>query len=410
MTFIDNIQQGFEAIRVNKLRAVITCLIIAIGIAALVGILTSIDGMKAAITTTFSRMGSQSFNIRNSTGLNRQGGPQTVVDYKPISYSQAQVFKTEFQFPSRISISRFASSTAKVRFNGKETNPNSAVTGVDENYIFTAGYNIKRGRNITENDVTLGLPVVILGSEIVFNLFGTSTPIGKEVVVDGKRYTVIGELNEKGSSLGRSGGDRVVFMPVSRARQDFIGTNENYLINVAVDDIDELDKALNEAYLFFRRLRGLRVNEADNFAISKSDAMANEAIGNLKMVTGIGTVIAIITLLGAAISLMNIMLVSVTERTREIGLRKSLGASASTIRNQFLTEAIVICQVGGFGGIVLGIILGNSVGAALGSGFIIPWQWMITAVLVCMLVGLAAGIYPANRAASMDPIEALRHE
>lgn len=410
MTFIDNIQQGFEAIRVNKLRAVITCLIIAIGIAALVGILTSIDGMKSAITTTFSRMGSQSFNIRNSTGLNRQGGPQTVVDYKPISYSQAQVFKNEFQFPSRISISRFASSTAKVRFNGKETNPNSAVTGVDENYIFTAGYNIKRGRNISENDVSLGLPVVILGSEIIFNLFGSASPLGKEVVVDGKRYTVIGELTEKGSSLGRSGGDRVVFMPVSRARQDFIGTNENYLINVAVDDIGELDKALNEAYLFFRRLRGLRVNEADNFAISKSDAMANEAIGNLKMVTGIGTVIAIITLLGAAISLMNIMLVSVTERTREIGLRKSLGASASTIRNQFLTEAIVICQVGGFAGIVLGIILGNSVGAALGSGFIIPWQWMITAVLVCMLVGLAAGIYPANRAASMDPIEALRHE
>ena len=167
---------------------------------------------------------------------------------------------------------------------------------------------------------------------------------------------------------------------------------------------------MDEAYLLMRRLRGLRNAQPDDFVLTKSDAIARDAIDNLKTVTSVGTIIAIITLIGAAVSLMNIMLVSVTERTREIGVRKALGASSGTIRNQFLTEAVVICQIGGLGGIVLGILLGNLVGLGLGTGFIIPWKWMMTSVVVCMVVGLVAGIYPATRAAKLNPIDALRFE
>ncbi|MFZ9970932.1 MAG: ABC transporter permease, partial [Bacteroidia bacterium] len=164
------------------------------------------------------------------------------------------------------------------------------------------------------------------------------------------------------------------------------------------------------AYLAMRQIRRLGPNDDDNFMLVQSDALAKEALDNLKMVRLLGTVIAIITLLGAAVSLMNIMLVSVTERTREIGLRKSLGATPKQIRNQFLVEALVICQLGGLGGIVLGTAIGNGVGYALGTSFIIPWAWMLLSILVCVIVGLSAGLLPANRAAKLDPIEALRHD
>lgn len=391
------------------LRAVITCLIIAIGIAALVGILTSIDAMNSAITRTFSRMGSQSFNIRNAAAVQRHGGPMPAQPNEPITYIQAMALKRNFEYPADVSVSLNAEMAAKVQYRGDETNPNVRVIGVDENYLKTASYEVSSGRNFTANDVELGLPLAVVGKEISSKFF-TSGGLGEEILVSGKRYRIIGELAGKGSSMGMSGGDRVVFIPVSRARQDFAQDRENFFINVAVASVNQLDPAMDEAYLAMRRIRGLHSDEPDNFVVTKSDAMARDAIDNLKMVSSVGTIIAIITLIGAAVSLMNIMLVSVTERTREIGVRKAMGASSSVIRNQFLTEAVVICQLGGIGGILLGILLGNLVGIGLGAGFIIPWKWMLTAVMVCMVVGLVAGIYPASRAARLNPIDALRYE
>lgn len=408
MRITENIRQGLEAVKTNLLRTVITCLIIAIGIAALVGILTSIDAMNSAITKTFSRMGSQSFNIRNNQGIQRHGAPGSAIS-EPISWTQASGFKKAFDFPSEVSISRNAEMAAKVRYKNKETNPNARVIGVDENYLKTASYDLEKGRNFTSNDVELALPLAIIGKEIATTLLGTSG-LGEVIKVNGKSYRVAGILAEKGSSLGMSGGDRVVFIPVSRSRMDFNNGQENYFINVAVNQINQLDPAMDEAYLLMRRMRGLGGSKPDDFTLTKSDALANDAISNLKMVTMVGTIIAIITLIGAAVSLMNIMLVSVTERTREIGVRKALGASSNVIRNQFLTEAVVICQLGGLGGIILGILLGNLVGFGLGTGFIIPWKWMLMSVMVCMVVGLVAGIYPATRASRLNPIDALRFE
>lgn len=416
---LENVRQGLGSLRAHALRAVITALIIAIGISALVGILTSIDAMGQAITQTFSKMGSQSFTIRNSGSLRRNG---QFSDWEEIRMAQAAEFERSMPDAYTVSLSvnvgfnSRVSSILKGQGSQKErsieTNPNIRVLGVDDDYLQSSSYEIEVGRSLSAADVELALPVVWLGSEVAKQLAGSkpSSLLGEEVKVDGKSYKVAGILKSKGSSMGMSGGDRQVLLPISRATRDFTRIQENCTITVGVSDLVDLNQAMGEAYLVMRRIRRLSPGQEADFFLVQSDAMAKEALENLKMVRLLGTVIAVITLLGAAISLMNIMLVSVTERTKEIGLRKSLGATPKQIRNQFLVEALVICQLGGLGGIVLGTAIGNGVGMALGTSFIVPWAWMLLSVLVCVAVGLGAGLLPAQRAAKLDPIEALRHD
>lgn len=393
-------------------RAVITSSIIAIGIAALVGILTSISAMQIAVTKTFSKMGSQSYTIRDGSGVRRFG---EVSESEPITFDQAWEFQKRMEAKgAMVALQVNADFTAKASFQSAETNPNVRVLGVDADYLKTANYDLAAGRAFTDNEVNHAVPVAVIGQEILDKLFPESQrndrAINKVIAVNGKPYRVVGQLQTKGSSMGMSGGDRVIFLPVTRARRDMKLANDNCVITVAVDQVIDLEASMSDAYSMMRRIKRLKPVDEDNFVIQQSSAMAKEALDNIKMVSGVGTVIAIITLLGAAVSLMNIMLVSVTERTREIGLRKALGATAKQIKNQFLVEAVVICQIGGVGGIILGLIIGNLVGVALGAGFVAPWEWMVLALVVCVVVGLAAGLYPAQRAAKLDPIEALRFD
>jgi putative ABC transport system permease protein len=410
--FAENIKQGLGSVKAHATRAVITSSIIAIGIAALVGILTSISAMQIAVTKTFSKMGSQSFTIKNAGGVKRYG---EVDDNTRLTFDEAWEFQKRMQGRnSTVALSINADFAGKASFQSAETNPNVRVIGIDEDYLKTANYELGAGRTFTDNEVTRAVPVVVVGQEIVDKLFPGSDKMGRAlnqvIAVNGKPYRVVGSLQTKGSSMGMSGGDRVIFVPITRAKRDMKNMQDNCMINVAVDKVLDLDESMSEAYTLMRRIKRLKPGEDENFVIQQSTAMAKEALENIKMVSGVGTVIAIITLLGAAVSLMNIMLVSVTERTREIGLRKALGATAKQIKNQFLIEAVVICQIGGVGGILLGLIIGNLVGVALGAGFVAPWEWMLLAVVVCIVVGLGAGLYPASRASRLDPIEALRFD
>ncbi|MDA0783917.1 MAG: ABC transporter permease [Bacteroidetes bacterium] len=410
--FAENIKQGLGSVKAHATRAVITSSIIAIGIAALVGILTSISAMQIAVTKTFSKMGSQSFTIKNAGGVKRYG---EVDDNTRLTFDEAWEFQKRMEGRnSTVALSINADFAAKASFQSAETNPNVRVIGIDEDYLKTAYYELGAGRTFTDNEVTRAVPVVVVGQEIVDKLFPGSDKMGRAInqviAVNGKPYRVVGSLQTKGSSMGMSGGDRVIFVPITRAKRDMKNMQDNCMINVAVDKVLDLDESMSEAYTLMRRIKRLKPGEDENFVIQQSTAMAKEALENIKMVSGVGTVIAIITLLGAAVSLMNIMLVSVTERTREIGLRKALGATAKQIKNQFLIEAVVICQIGGAGGILLGLIIGNLVGVALGAGFVAPWEWMLLAVVVCIVVGLGAGLYPASRASRLDPIEALRFD
>jgi len=411
MPYRENIRLSLESIASNKLRTFLTALIIAIGITALVGILTSIDAIQNSLKDSFSAMGANSFNIRNR-GINVQiGGSGTRPKvFKKISYREALAFQKKFDYGAIVSISAYASNFAVVKYGSEQSNPNISILGGDDHYLQTGGYKLESGRNFTQRELETGSNVVIIGSEIKKRLFKDGQdPLNKMLVIGNAKYLIIGVLEDKGSSAGM-GADKTCIIPLLRARAVVQGEMPSYTITVMSSNAQGIDPTIGEATALFRNIRGLAVTQENNFEITKSDAVAQILVSSLTYVAVGAFVIGIITLIGASIGLMNIMLVSVTERTREIGVRKAIGATPKVIRMQFLTEAIVICLLGGIGGILLGILIGNIVAVVVGTSFVVPWKWIIMGIVVCVGVGMISGFYPASKASKLDTIEALRYE
>ncbi|UEG50004.1 ABC transporter permease [Ferruginibacter lapsinanis] len=427
MTTVDTISISYRTIKSNKLRTVITVIIMALGIMALIAIITAVEAVNQSLTQSFSTMGANSFSIRFRERNVRFGGDpnrgitkkttrnllkqKTSSEGKAISFDEAREFKKRYSFPATVGIALSGPNGIIVNTGDKKTNPDIRVLGGDENYLQLNGYELAAGRNFSNADVESGRSVCIMGNVVAQKLVGENIEkaIDKIVTVAGNKYRIIGVTKDKGSSAFMNA-DKVVITTYNNIRRIYGTEGKSYNIAIMVPDLKMMDVAIGEAKGAFRPVRKLDVKEEDNFYIDKSDSIAQTLMTNLGFLKYATLAIALITLIGAAIGLMNIMLVAVNERTKEIGLIKSLGGKAVEIRAQFLWESLLISLMGAVAGILTGILFGNIVAIMLKTGFVIPWAWVITGVIICSLVGLLAGLYPAYKASKLDPIVALRHE
>lgn len=328
-----------------------------------------------------------------------------------ITYHQARLFKQHYQFPSKVSIGLNGPRGKIVSYENKETNPTVSVNGGDENYLQLNGYEMNYGRNFNRTDVESGLNICVIGSDVASKLFGArpEKALDKVIRVGNNKYRVIGVLKEKGASSFLQA-DNVVFTTYTNVKQEYAFPNQSYSVAIMVDDVNKMDAAIGEAEGVFRPIRGLSISEENNFYVDKSDSIAETFIKLLGTISAAAGAIGFITLVGAAIGLMNIMLVAVTERTKEVGLIKALGGKKNSIRAQFLFESTLISLMGALIGIVLGVVIGNLVGSLMDTPFFIPWKIISIGIIICSAVGFIAGLYPAMKASKLDPIVALRYE
>ncbi len=411
MDLVENVREGLRSVKANLLRSVLTALIVAIGITSLVGILTAIDGIEYSVSESLSSLGVNTFDIYSKWNRNQsqEGVKQKV--YSDLTLSEAQRFIDEFDYPSMIALSARLTILAEIKHQSQKTSPNVDVRGANEEYIAIKGLNIEQGRNFSKFEIQNGGKVAVLGFKLAQTLYGDKPmPIGTVVSFRGTQFRVIGLLKEKGD-LSENNYDNMMIIPIKLANQLAAGQQLRYRLNVGIQDMEQLDFALGEATGLMRKIRQDDAGQENSFEIEKSESLAQEleSITNGLRFGGFG--VGFITLLGASIALMNIMLVSVTERTREIGVRKALGATTLRIRQQFVIEAIVVCVLGGIGCVILGILIGNVISRAIGiSAFVVPWLWMFVGMMICIIVGLLSGYYPAHKASKLDPIESLRFE
>ncbi len=409
METIDILKMAYGNVRSNLLRSLLTIAIIAIGIMALVGILTALDGITYALSDSFSGLGANSFEIAQK--IEKGNGPHGRRVGDPISYQQATSFKKRYRVNARVSLSMHCTSGATAKYKGKTTNPNVNVQGIDENYLYVNGQSLATGRLFSMSEIENGSHKALIGKNIVKDLFDgkNDRALGNYITVSDLKYKVIGIIASKGEGMG-GGGDQIVMVPLSVGKMVYGDPRSGYKVVVRGSEIQDMDNAIAEAQGLFRQVRRLRVGDKNDFEIRKADAMIAMLEENTSTLRTATISIGLITLLGAAIGLMNIMLVSVTERTKEIGINKALGARKSDIRKVFLAEALLIGQIGGLVGIFLGIIVGNIIPQKMGGHFYMPWGWLALGVALCILVGVASGYYPAKKAANLDPIDALRYE
>ncbi|HEX6333901.1 MAG TPA: ABC transporter permease [Flavisolibacter sp.] len=421
MRYRDLLDLSFRSIRSQPLRAGITIAIIALGIMALTGIITAVAAMEEKFTESFSTMGAQGFTIRHKERNLRPGSSRVTVTGKaqrkekrsglgkPVTMQEAEQFLQWFRYPATASISTLAGSFFKVTSGRRQTSTDIYLFGGDPAFASLNGFSVRYGRHFNQHETAAAADVCILGYDVAQQLFRDrhEDAIHKVIRINGRRYRVTGVLAARGSVFGFSR-DRIVVIPYANAARSF--QSDLFTIGVRADDIRQVPAAMSEAEGVFRAIRRLSPADQSNFVVERSDSIARTALNVLGYLTAAVIIIGLITLGGSSIALMNIMLVAVGERMREIGVIKAIGGPAAMIRAQFLVESVIVSVAGGAFGIILGVAMGNIFALLMDTGFVMPWRWVLYAVLLCAAVGIVAGLYPAMKAARLNPIEALRYE
>ncbi|MBX7120872.1 MAG: ABC transporter permease [Opitutaceae bacterium] len=408
MNFTETIKLALVALAANKLRSGLTMLGIAVGVFSVIGVMTVISGVRSSIESGLNVLGANSFQITKFPAISFGGPQQRFSNRRDIDYKMAERFKSMMGEDVNVSL-QLRRGGRVVSYHDRRTNPNISLGGADENFVTSRNYDISAGRNLGIEDVEFGRSVVVLGSDIVERLFINEEPLGRQVRIDGQTYTVVGVTAPKGSSFGQSQ-DNFAIVPITQFLEAYGRERRSVSINVQAGSQAELARVQEKAIGVMRLIRGLAPEDGNDFEIFSNESLI-EAFNRIAGAVAVGAfVISAIALLASGVGVMNIMLVSVTERTKEIGIRKSIGAKKRNVLVQFLIEAVVLSLIGGLAGVVVGIVGGNVVAALLNSGLVFPWAWAAAGVAVCSGIGVAFGLYPAWKAASLDPIEALRYE
>jgi putative ABC transport system permease protein len=408
MNFSEILRLAFDSLKANKLRSSLTMLGIAVGVFSVIGVMTVISGLKGQIESGLNVLGANSFQFMKYPAINFSDPRQRFANRRNIDYDQASRFKSLMGDTAQVSLMLRRGGRVAIYLD-RRTNPNVILGGGDENFITSRDYEISAGRNLGPDDVEFGRAVVLLGDELTKKLFPNEDPLGRMVRIDGQAYTVVGLLAPKGSSFGQSQ-DNFAVVPITQFLETYGRSGRSISVNIQAPGQDELAAVQEAAVGTMRLVRGLDPEDPNDFEVFSNESLI-EAFNKIANTVAVGAfVISAIALLASGVGVMNIMLVSVTERTKEIGIRKSIGAKKHNILMQFLIEAVLLSLVGGLMGIAVGIIGGNAVAGFMNATAVFPWGWALGGMAVCSGIGIGFGFYPAWKAASLDPIEALRYE
>ena len=411
MQFREIISMALQSLGANKLRSALTMMGITIGVFSVISVMTAIGALSSSIESGISFLGSNIFQFAKYPISGGRGGrnAEKYENRRNITYAQALRYTTLMEGAApEICLKTFIFD-GQATYNGLRTPPSLNVAGSNQSFLTANSYTLAYGRNITAEDVDLARRVAVIGKTIEKALFPQESPIGKVIKINGHPATVIGVIAEKGTALGQSQDD-ICVIPITRFFENFGAAKRSVNIATQSQSQESYNRTVDKAIGAMRIARGLKPNQPNDFEIYSNDSLKS-AFASIADVVRVGAfVISLIALVAAGVGIMNIMLVSVTERTKEIGIRKSIGARSRDILRQFLTEAVFISQAGGILGILLGVIGGNLLASWLEAELIFPFGWALAGLGVCSAIGIGFGFYPAYRAASLDPIEALRFE
>ena len=409
MLSLEIIGMAWRSLGANKLRSALTISGITVGIFSVISVMTTISALSSSIETGLSFLGADIFQFAKYPGTINAIGDERFKNRRNIEYETYLTFARLMGDRAELITPKVFDNNVQAVFENRKTNPNLEVCGTNQGFIISNQFSIATGRNLTSNDVELARNVCVIGKSATDRLFQGGDAVGKTIRLDGRSYEVVGTFGQKGEAFGANQ-DNEVIIPITKFFENY--GSKNRTVNIAIQARNQLvyEKTMGYAIGAFRKARGLRPEDPNDFEIYSNDSLGSAFRDIAGMVRVGAFVISTIALVAAGIGIMNIMLVNVTERTKEIGVRKSLGARQRDIRLQFLLEALFLSLLGAFSGIILGVAAGNGFASFVKAQLVFPWGWSIAGVLVCSAIGIIFGIYPAHKAASLDPIEALRYE